>query len=110
MVSYTYDQIARVSPLTFFGLVHVLEGTSVVVADQVASRIQEKLQLPESAFSYLRSHGEIDLEHIKFFEGLMGRITDKKEQDLIVSSAKKFYRLYAEIFRTLDKNHSISVK
>ncbi|GAA5139500.1 TenA family transcriptional regulator [Thalassotalea piscium] len=102
MVSYAYDAINRISPLMFFGMVHVLEGTSIALADNAAEVITGKLQLPQSAFSYLRSHGALDIEHVKFFENLMDKITDKDEQDIIVESAKRFYVLYANIFRSLD--------
>lgn len=104
MVSYAYDLVNRTNPLGFFGMVHVLEGTSIAVADHAAQSIQSALGLPNSAFSYLRSHGAIDLEHVKFFEQLMNKIDDKPTQDLIVASAKKFYRLYADIFRHLGKS------
>ncbi len=104
MVSYAYDLINRTNPLGFFGMVHVLEGTSVAVADNAADAIQAALGLPKNAFSYLRSHGSIDIEHVKFFEDLMNKIDDKPTQDIIVNSAKKFYRLYADIFRNLGKN------
>lgn len=102
MVSYAYDLVNRVNPLGFFGMVHVLEGTSIAMADNAADSIQQALNLNKKAFSYLRSHGSLDIEHVKFFEGLMAQITDVKEQDLIVDSAKKFYVLYGNIFRTLN--------
>ena len=104
MVAYAYDLVNRVNPLGFFGMVHVLEGTSVAVADNAADAIQNALGLPKNAFSYLRSHGSIDIEHVKFFEDLMNKIEDKDTQDLIVNSAKKFFRLYADIFRNLGKS------
>jgi long-chain acyl-CoA synthetase len=102
MVSYAYDLVNRINPLGFFGMVNVLEGTSVVMADKAAQKIQHTLGLPEKAFSYLRSHGSLDIEHVKFFEDLMNKITCPHEQGLIVSSAKKFFTLYGNIFRTLD--------
>lgn len=55
IVAYAYDLINRVNPLAFFGMVHVLEGTSIVIADSAATRIQQTLSLPDPAFSYLRS-------------------------------------------------------
>ncbi|GLX84079.1 biliverdin-producing heme oxygenase [Thalassotalea loyana] len=108
MVSYAYDAVNRVSPLMFFGMVHVLEGTSIALADNAADVIKGKLQLPQNAFSYLRSHGALDIDHVKFFENLMDKITDKSEQDIIVESAKHFYVLYANIFRSLDSSGNIS--
>ena len=102
MVSYAYDMIDRVNPLGFFGMVHVLEGTSIAIADNAASRIRQALGLPKKAFSYLYSHGALDLEHVKFFEDLMDRIEDPRDQAQIVHAANVFYGLYGNIFRTLD--------
>jgi len=109
MVAYTYDIVNRISPLGFFGLVHVLEGTSIAMADAGADAIQNALSLPNSAFSYLRSHGAIDIEHVKFFESLMDKITDEEEQQIIIDAAKMFYVLYGNIFRTLSVNHGLEL-
>ncbi len=103
MVSYAYDTINRIEPVAFFGMVHVLEGTSVAIADLAAATIKDKLSLPNNAFSYLRSHGSLDQEHVKFFETLMNRIDDEKQQDAIIHAAKRFYVLYGNIFRALDQ-------
>ena len=101
MVAYAYDTIQRVNPIGFFGMVHVLEGTSITIADKAADAIGDALGLPAKAFSYLRSHGALDIEHCAFFESLMVRISDPADQDQIVHSARMFYNLYAGIFRTL---------
>ncbi|MET0380134.1 MAG: iron-containing redox enzyme family protein [Spongiibacteraceae bacterium] len=101
MVAYAWDMVQRVNPLGFFGMVQVLEGTSIRIADLAADNIQGALQLPHNAFSYLRSHGQLDQDHILFFKGLMNRIDDPAEQQIIVHSANVFYRLYGEVFRTL---------
>lgn len=101
MVAYAYDTIARGNPLGFFGMVHVLEGTSVSLALLAADNIQKPLRLPDSAFSYLRSHGTLDREHTAHFALLMDQITDPQDQADIVHSARNFYRLYAGVFRDL---------
>lgn len=108
MVAYAYDTIQRVNPVGFFGMVHVLEGTSVTTADAAANAIKDALGLPGRAFTYLRSHGALDVEHVKFFESLMDRITDAKEQEQIIHSAKMFYQLYANIFRSLPTDTAIA--
>lgn len=107
MVAYAYDMINRVNPLGFFGMVHVLEGTSISLADKAADVIRETLGLPRQAFTYLYSHGSLDQDHVKFFEGLMNRITDPQEQQLITHSARMFYRLYGDIFHSLKAEHGI---
>jgi len=108
MVAYAYDTVQRVTPLGFFGLVHVLEGTSVTTADVAANSIKKALDLPEESFTYLRSHGALDQEHVRFFESLMTKITDPDEQKQIIHSAKMFYRLYANIFRTLKMDVALA--
>lgn len=108
MVSYAYDAVQRINPLCFFGMVFVLEGTSIEMADAAASHINESTQVPDVAFSYLRSHGALDQEHIVFFENLMNRINDKQEQDLIIHSAKVFFRLYGNIFHEMYANHGLT--
>ena len=101
MVSYAYDGIARRNPLEFFGMVHVLEGTSVSLALMAADRIQAPLALPDSAFSYLRSHGTLDQKHTADFALLMNRIDDAQDQSAIVHAARAFFRLYGDVFRSL---------
>ena len=117
MVSYAYDSINRNNPLAFFGMVHVLEGTSILLADMAADSILKALgasenpsqRVAKNAFTYLRSHGSLDIEHVKFFESLMNKITDEKEQQVIIDAANKFYHLYGDIFYSLTPSHGISV-
>lgn len=101
MVAYAYDTVQRINPIGFFGMVQVLEGTSIRIADKAADCTQATLGLPSRAFSYLRSHGSLDQEHIKFFEGLMNRLDNVEDQRQIIHSANVFYRLYGNIFREL---------
>ena len=101
MVAYAYDMIARRHPLGFFGMVHVLEGTSVNLALLAADRIQQGLGLPDAAFTYLRSHGTLDREHTAHFALLMDRIDDPADRRAIVHAARAFYRLYGDVFRSL---------
>lgn len=102
MVAYAYDTVLRGNPLAFFGMVLVLEGTSVNLATGAADIIQQQLQLPNKAFSYLRSHGSLDIEHLSFFEKLMDTISDTADQQAIVHAAKVFYQLYGNIFRSIE--------
>ncbi|HCP55019.1 MULTISPECIES: TenA family transcriptional regulator [Pseudomonas] len=101
MVSYVYDRIARGNPVSFFGMVNVLEGTSIALATQAAGIIQDKLQLPPQAFSYLSSHGDLDVGHIEFYKGLMDRLENEQDQAAVVHTAKVVYRLYGDMFRSL---------
>jgi long-chain acyl-CoA synthetase len=102
MVAYAYDTVQRMNPIAFFGMVHVLEGTSIVAADNAAAGIQATLGLPDTAFSYLRSHGALDQDHVKFFQGLMDQIEDAEDQQAIVHSARVFYRLFGDVLRSIS--------
>lgn len=100
MVAYAYDLINRGNPAGFFGMVYVLEGTSVALALHAADRIQQALDLPDTAFSYLRSHGTLDQEHTKHLADLVNRM-DPDDQAEVVRCAKVFYKLYGDVFRAL---------
>lgn len=104
MVSYAYDTIHRGNPVGFFGMVLVLEGTSVALATRAANTIQNSLDLPRNAFSYLLSHGDLDIEHVGFFERLMDRLDDPADQQAVTHAARRFYVLYGDIFRTLRQD------
>jgi len=101
MVSYAYDTIHRQNPVGFFGMVYVLEGTSVAIATQAAGAMQDRLGLPDEAFTYLNSHGSIDLEHVKFLETLINRFEAPEDRAAIEHAARRFFYLYGRIFRTL---------
>lgn len=101
MVAYAYDMINRVNPIGFFGMVLVLEGTSTAVATQAGEALITSLNLPKKAFSYLLSHGSLDLEHVDFYESLMNQVTDPDDQAIIIHAAKRFYCLYDDIFKDI---------
>ena len=100
MVAYAYDLVNRGNPAGFFGMVFVLEGTSVAMALNAADKIQQALALPDAAFSYLRSHGTLDREHTRHLADLLEKMTPEDQQE-VIRCAKVFFRLYAEIFRSL---------
>ncbi|HSJ49031.1 MAG TPA: iron-containing redox enzyme family protein [Gammaproteobacteria bacterium] len=97
MVSFLYDQIARGNPAGFFGMVQVLEGTSVELATPLGRQIQQHLGLPDQAFHYLYSHGALDQDHFQFFRGLMNQVTEAEDQAAILDSARVVYRLYGDM-------------
>ena len=77
MVGYTYYAIEWISPYAMLGSVHVLEGMSTLLADKAADAIQRSLGgRGKDGFSYLRSHGALDIEHVAFFKTLVNGITD----------------------------------
>jgi thiaminase len=110
MVAFLYDQIQRGNPAAFFGMVMVLEGTSIQLATQMGQIVQTKLQLPANAFSYLYSHGNLDLEHFKFFETLMNQITDPADQQAIVHAANVVFQLYGDMLHSIPLLSTDEVK
>ena len=106
MVAYAYDVIERVNPVGFLGMVLVLEGTSAAVATRAAHALMQGLQLPRSAFTYLTSHGTLDIEHIRFYETLVNQLDHENDRTILVHCAKVFYRLYGDIFRELDRKRA----
>lgn len=105
MVAYAYDMIHRVNPIGFFGMVLVLEGTSVALATQAGGAIKKSLGLGDQAFSYLTSHGSLDVSHTDFYEKIVNKIESQQEQALLIHSAKNFYCLYGNIFRDLGNRY-----
>jgi len=101
MVAYAYDTVMRSNPAGFFGMVFVLEGTSIALATRAAMTTRDALGLPPQAFSYLMSHGSLDQAHMQFFEKLMNRVDEESDRHAIVHAAKIFYRLYGDLFREL---------
>lgn len=100
MVAYAYDQVARRSPVGFFGMVFVLEGTSVALALHAADRLQADLGLPDAAFTYLRSHGTLDQSHTRHLAELLEQMEPADQQE-VLRAARVFYRLYGDVFRAL---------
>jgi pyrroloquinoline quinone (PQQ) biosynthesis protein C len=101
MVAYAYDLIQRRNPVGFLGMVLVLEGTSVRVATEAAENLRRKLGLPRTAFRYLTSHGTLDLSHMDFYAGLVNRLESEDDRGFVVHAAKRFFRLYGDVFRGL---------
>lgn len=106
MLSYAYDTVMRHNPAGFFGMVFVLEGTSVQLATQVARALQHNLDLPAEAFSYLTSHGALDLQHIEDFRTLINRLDDVADQAAVIHRARMFFRLYADVIRSVPMEDS----
>ncbi|MDH4581206.1 iron-containing redox enzyme family protein [Pseudomonas sp. BN415] len=107
MVAFLYDQIARGNPVGLFGMVNVLEGTSIALATQAADTIRESLDLPSDAFSYLSSHGVLDQDHMATYRRLMDRLEDEEDKQAVIHAAKVVYLLYAEMFRGLPRANEV---
>ena len=101
MCAYAYDMVQRRNPIGLFGMVLVLEGTSVQIACEAAKHIQNTLGLPDEAFTYLNSHGSLDISHMEHFQNVVNRIESEEDRKFVIHAAKRFYKLYGDIFRAL---------
>jgi len=107
MVAYAYDTVTRHNPVGFFGMVYVLEGTSIQLASQLASVLEKGLDLPANAFSYLSSHGQLDITHMDDFRNLVNRLDKTSDQAAIVHRANVFFRLYGDVIRTVPTESTL---
>jgi pyrroloquinoline quinone (PQQ) biosynthesis protein C len=106
MVAYAYDTVMRRNPVAFFGMVYVLEGTSVALALNAADAIQRTLNLPNKAFTYLRSHGSLDQEHIGHLAAIVDRFDALADLPAVITCARAMFQLYGNVFRSLDSRDS----
>ena len=102
MVDHAYRTIRESNPAAFFGMVYVLEGTSIAMASHGAGAVQASLGLPETAFRYLTSHGALDQDHMVFFEKLMNRVEDPEDQQSIIDMAKAMFALFGALFAGIE--------
>jgi pyrroloquinoline quinone (PQQ) biosynthesis protein C len=109
IVGYAYYAIERISPYAFLGSVHVLEGMSVLFADKLADAMKKSLgQESDAGFTYLRTHGSLDTDHVAFFRSLVDGFDDPGIQGIVIENARIFYRLYGAIFHELGVRAELS--
>lgn len=102
MVAHAFHLIAEEGPLALLGMVHVLEGMSVALAVRAAKAIKARIGDGEGGgFSYLTSHGGLDIGHVETFAGLLDAIDTPVRRATVIAAAKDFYVLYGNVFRAL---------
>ncbi len=101
LIAYNYDYIARKNPVGFLGMVFMLESTSTEIATAGADALKKGLNLPQNAFTYLYSHGSIDLDHLEFFKKTVGMIDDPADRDAIIDVAQNTFFLFADVIRSI---------
>lgn len=102
MVDHAYRVIRDGNPAAFFGMVYVLEGTSIAMASHGAEAVRAQLGLPPEAFRYLTSHGALDQEHMTFFEALMNRVDDPGDRAAITAMANDMFGLFGALFAAFE--------
>lgn len=102
MVAMAYHLVAEEGPYALLGMVHVLEGMSVALADKAAEAIKRHVAPgTQGGFSYLISHGGLDISHVKGFADLLDAIDTPDRRATVIAAAREFYVLYGNIFRAL---------
>jgi pyrroloquinoline quinone (PQQ) biosynthesis protein C len=102
MIAHVYYSVQWESPYAVLGMVHVLEGLSVLLADKLARALKQRFgSSSDDGFSYLRTHGALDVEHTEMFERLMNDLKDPAVVDLVIEHTRMMYRLYGAIFEDL---------
>lgn len=102
MIRHAYDRIENGNPVSFFGMVYVLESISVALAQNGASAVAASLGLPPEAFTYLTSHGALDQDHISFFADLVNGLAEPEDKAAITEMAKDIFRLFGGVFASID--------
>jgi acyl-CoA synthetase (AMP-forming)/AMP-acid ligase II/pyrroloquinoline quinone (PQQ) biosynthesis protein C len=110
MVDHAYRTIEQGNPAAFFGMVFVLESTSIALAQQGADAVRTALGLPPEAFRYLVSHGALDQDHLRFFEQLVNRLDDPADAQAILQMANDVFDLFGGIFATIpmEQPHAVT--
>jgi len=101
MVAYAYDYVGRVAPMGFFGMVFVLESVSTQLASIGADAVRGSLGLPQTAFTYLVSHGALDQDHIAFLKGLLDGVEGADDRAAITHMARRMFGLFGDLFRSV---------
>jgi pyrroloquinoline quinone (PQQ) biosynthesis protein C len=108
MVGHAYYLVDHVSPYALLGMIHVLEGMAVALAGSAVRAIRKTIHTAsDSGFKYLTTHSDLDVDHTKFFEKLIGEI-DSRHLPVVIEAACDFYRLYGDMFRDLDISRAAS--
>ena len=57
---------------------------------------------------YLRSHGDLDQGHIRFFRDLVDSLEDEEDRRAVLHVAKRVYVLYGDVLRTVPRSGAAS--
>ena len=93
------------------GMIFVLEGTSVNIAQEAAEAIAKKNNLNlNKGFSYLISHGKLDISHVEFYKNLVNKVDDKNLQSIIIDTAKIIYLLWGNVFDEIAEKNELKMR
>ena len=97
MVAYAYDTVLRGNPLGFFGMVFVLEGTSVALALNAAdAHPAQRCRLPATRSATCAAMASSTSEHVGHLVRNTRTTQRPEDRAAVVRCAKGIYWLYAE--------------
>jgi thiaminase len=88
-------------PTAFLGTAYVLEYLSVTRAGGTVERLIQADTIPNirKAVTFLRSHGDVDGDHVAELVSVLRTLTDREEQAAVLLSARTTRVLYPGFFR-----------
>ncbi len=98
MIAHAYHHVRACNPVSYFGMIYVLESVSVALAQRGASAVAERLGLPSEAFTYLTSHGALDADHLLFFADTVNGLADPGDRAAIITMAREMFGLFGSVF------------
>ncbi len=111
MIGYMKYAITNITPYSMLGMIFVLEGTSVNIAQEAAEAIAKKNNLNlNKGFSYLISHGKLDISHVEFYKNLVNKVHDKNLQSIIIDTAKIIYLLWGNVFDEIAEKNELKMR
>lgn len=99
MIGYNYYSAEHLNPTSILGMLHVLEQIAADFAVPAATNIAKAIGVPgPDGFTFLQSHGEMDLDHVEDFKVLVETITDPVDQQAIIDASKVNYAMFGALF------------
>ncbi|MGH1560335.1 iron-containing redox enzyme family protein [Caulobacter segnis] len=98
MTDYAYDYIRNANPMGFLRHGVRARGDQRAPGHPRRRGCGPNLNLGPECFSYLTSHGALDMEHLTFFEKLMNQVDDPADQAAIIEVAKAIFERFAGVF------------
>lgn len=68
LTAFAYYQIHNKNPLGYLGYLFFLEFISTQLPQSVVDAFGDKVNVPDTAFTYLREHFELDMDHNRLIE------------------------------------------
>ncbi len=100
---YMMHKSSEANPVGLIGAMWIIEGLGEKMANEWAGRIDELLDLPQSATQFMQYHGENDDSHMEKLYAMLNRVcTSEAVTEEITTTAKVVARLYALQLDVID--------